>query len=39
MVEDELAAGKAPAGGGPAALKRLRGAFALVYLFEGEDDL
>ena len=39
VVEDELAKGKAPAEAVPAALKRLRGAFALVYLFEGEDNL
>ena len=31
--------GKAPAEAVYAALKRLRGAFALVYLFEGEDNL
>ena len=39
VVEDELARGKAPAEAVHAALKRMRGAFALVYLFEGEDDL
>ena len=39
VVEDELAKGKAPAEAVHAALKRLRGAFALVYLFEGEDNL
>jgi glucosamine--fructose-6-phosphate aminotransferase (isomerizing) len=39
VVEDELATGKAPAEAVHAALKRMRGAFALVYLFEGEDDL
>jgi len=38
-VEDELAQGKSPAEAVHAALKRLRGAFALVYLFEGEEDL
>jgi glutamine---fructose-6-phosphate transaminase (isomerizing) len=38
-VEDELAQGKPPAAAVDAALKRLRGAFALVYLFEGEEDL
>ena len=38
-VEDELAKGKLPAEAVHAALKRLRGAFALVYLFEGEEDL
>jgi glutamine---fructose-6-phosphate transaminase (isomerizing) len=39
VVEDELARGKAPAEAVHAALGRMRGAFALVYLFEGEDDL
>jgi glucosamine--fructose-6-phosphate aminotransferase (isomerizing) len=39
LVTDELAAGKTPAEAVHAALKRMRGAFALVYLFEGEDDL
>src|SRR5271167_2344176 len=39
VVEDELANGKSPAEAVQAALKRMRGAFALVYLFEGEDDL
>ena len=39
LVEDEMAAGKRPAEAVAAALKRLRGAFALVYLFDGEDDL
>jgi glucosamine--fructose-6-phosphate aminotransferase (isomerizing) len=39
LVEDEMAAGKPPADAVAAALKRLRGAFALVYLFEGEDNL
>ena len=39
VVEDELASGKSPAEAVHAALKRMRGAFALVYLFEGEDDL
>src|SRR5271167_3798555 len=39
VVEDELASGKSPAEAVQAALKRMRGAFALVYLFEGEDDL
>src|SRR5271165_3435787 len=39
VVEDELARGKSPAEAVHAALKRLRGAFALVYLFEGEDNL
>jgi glucosamine--fructose-6-phosphate aminotransferase (isomerizing) len=39
LVEDEMASGKSPAQAVAAALKRLRGAFALVYLFDGEDDL
>jgi glucosamine--fructose-6-phosphate aminotransferase (isomerizing) len=39
VVEDELARGKTPPEAVHAALKRMRGAFALVYLFEGEDDL
>src|SRR5271167_966613 len=39
VVEDELATGKSPTEAVHAALKRLRGAFALVYLFEGEDNL
>jgi len=39
LVEDELAKGRKPAEAVAAALKRLRGAFALVYLFEGQDDL
>jgi len=39
VVEDELAAGKTPAEAVFAALGRLRGAFALVYLFEGYEDL
>jgi len=39
VVEDELSAGKAPREAVRAALGRLRGAFALVYLFEGEEDL
>src|SRR6201985_2131916 len=39
VVEDELAKGKSPQEAVQAALGRLRGAFALVYLFEGEEDL
>ena len=39
VVEDELAKGKSPEAAVHAALGRLRGAFALVYLFEGEEDL
>ena len=38
-VEDELAQGKSPAEAVKAALRRLRGAFALVYLFEDEENL
>ena len=39
VVEDELGKGKPPQDAVRAALGRLRGAFALVYLFEGEEDL
>ena len=39
VVEDELASGKTPADAVHAGVKRMRGAFALVYLFDGEDDL
>ena len=39
VVEDELGKGKPPQDAVHAALGRLRGAFALVYLFEGEEDL
>ncbi len=39
LVEDELAAGKKPVEAVGAALKRLRGAFALVFLFAGEENL
>jgi glucosamine--fructose-6-phosphate aminotransferase (isomerizing) len=39
VVEDELATGKPPREAVHAALGRLRGAFALVYLFEGEENL
>jgi glutamine---fructose-6-phosphate transaminase (isomerizing) len=39
VVEDELAEGKSPREAVQAGLGRLRGAFALVYLFEGEEDL
>ena len=39
VVEDELEKGKPPEEAVHAALGRLRGAFALVYLFEGEEDL
>ncbi len=37
VVEDELVRGKTPQQAVHAALGRLRGAFALVYLFEGEE--
>ena len=39
LVTDEMDAGKSPAEAVHAALKRMRGAFALVYLFEGEENL
>ena len=39
VVEEEIATGKTPADAVFAGLKRMRGAFALVYLFEGHDDL
>jgi glutamine---fructose-6-phosphate transaminase (isomerizing) len=39
VVEDELAKGRSPVEAVYAALGRLRGAFALVYLFEGQDNL
>jgi glucosamine--fructose-6-phosphate aminotransferase (isomerizing) len=39
LVTDGLASGKSPADAVYAALGRLRGAFALVFLFEGEDNL
>jgi glucosamine--fructose-6-phosphate aminotransferase (isomerizing) len=39
LVTDEMNAGKAPAEAVHAALGRMRGAFALVYLFKGEEDL
>src|SRR5215469_4736222 len=39
VVEDELVQGKSPREAVQAGLGRLRGAFALVYLFEGEEDL
>jgi glutamine---fructose-6-phosphate transaminase (isomerizing) len=39
VVEDELAKGKPPLEAVHAGLGRLRGAFALVYLFEGEENL
>src|SRR5436309_602987 len=39
LVTDEINQGRSPAEAVQAALPRLRGAFALVFLFEGEDDL
>jgi glucosamine--fructose-6-phosphate aminotransferase (isomerizing) len=39
LVTDELNNGKTPAEAVHAALGRMKGAFALVYLFKGEDNL
>jgi glucosamine--fructose-6-phosphate aminotransferase (isomerizing) len=39
LVASEMKSGRAPADAVAAALPRLRGAFALAFLFEGEDDL
>jgi glucosamine--fructose-6-phosphate aminotransferase (isomerizing) len=39
LVGEEMKAGKKPAEAVAAALKQLRGAFALAFLFAGEDDL
>jgi glucosamine--fructose-6-phosphate aminotransferase (isomerizing) len=39
LVTEELKAGKTPVAAVAAALKQLRGAFALAFLFAGEDDL
>ncbi len=39
LVDDELKSGKAPAEAVETALGKMKGAFALVYLFEGEDNL
>jgi len=39
LVTEEMDAGKAPPDAVLAALNRMKGAFALVYLFEGEDNL
>jgi len=39
LVTDEMNQGRSPADAVQAALPRLRGAFALAFLFEGEDDL
>ena len=39
LVTEEMNAGKSPVEAVQVALGRLRGAFALVFLFKGEDDL
>jgi glucosamine--fructose-6-phosphate aminotransferase (isomerizing) len=39
LVTDELARGKSPIQAVAAALPRMRGAYALAYLFDGEDNL
>jgi glucosamine--fructose-6-phosphate aminotransferase (isomerizing) len=39
LVTDEMKRGNAPVEAVAAALKKLRGAFALAFLFAGEDDL
>src|SRR5262245_33146351 len=39
LVSQEMKSGKSPAEAVAAALKQLRGAFALAFLFTGEDDL
>ena len=39
LVTDEMKKGKTPVQAVAAALKQLRGAFALAFLFAGEDDL
>ncbi len=39
LVEEELRGGATPGQAVGRALKRLKGAFALVFLFEGEEDL
>ncbi|HZQ12533.1 MAG TPA: glutamine--fructose-6-phosphate aminotransferase, partial [Pseudolabrys sp.] len=39
LVTEEMAGGKTPAEAVAAALAQLRGAFALAFLFAGEDDL
>src|SRR3954471_20667356 len=39
LVTDEMNNGRSPEAAVAAALPRLRGAFALAFLFEGEDDL
>src|SRR5579863_3151663 len=39
LVTEELASGKSPVEAVAAALPRMRGAYALVFLFEGEENL
>src|SRR6478752_10117033 len=39
LVSQEMKSGKSPADAVAAALKQLRGAFALAFLFTGKDDL
>jgi glutamine---fructose-6-phosphate transaminase (isomerizing) len=39
LVTDELAGGRSPIEAVAAALPRMRGAYALAYLFDGEDNL
>ena len=39
LVTDEMRSGRRPGDGRRGGLPRLRGAFALAFLFEGEDDL
>ncbi len=39
LIERELDAGKTPQDAVPAVLARLRGAFALAFIFKGEEDL
>src|SRR3954447_1908005 len=39
LVTDEMKKGRSPAEAVDATLPRLRGAFALAFMFEGEDDL
>jgi glucosamine--fructose-6-phosphate aminotransferase (isomerizing) len=39
LVTDEMKKGKSPVEAVEASLKQLRGAFALAFLFEGEEDL
>ena len=39
LVTDELAAGKSPVAAVASALPRMRGAYALAYLFDGEENL